>query len=283
MATIERQNAWHKSLALAIVFMVVVPANYLWDLYCARTSSAISFWQKYDNSNDALINHHAWQAILDKYLVDEHSSGINRFAYDRVTNKDRLVLNQYIDRLVSIDPRQYSEQEQLAYWINLYNVLTIKLVIEHRPDKSIREVGSFPGLGPWDDEVVVIQRRALTLNQIEHGILRPRWKDSRIHFLINCASVGCPSLQKDAVTANNVEKLLEASARDFINHSRAVMFDDGGLILSKIFDWYQKDFANDEGGVIQYLAKYAEPDLLEKLSAFNGEIDYQYDWNLNSL
>ena len=280
---IESKNTWQKGGAIALLVLIVLPANYLWNLYSARVSSAISFWEKSENDNKVQIPHDAWQSILDKYLIESHSSGINRFAYGQVSEKDLLLLTSYLEQLTSLDPRLYSDREQLAYWINLYNALTIKLVIEHRPKKSIKEIGEgLPGLGPWDDQIVNIQGRALTLNQIEHGILRPRWKESRIHFLINCASLGCPSLQRNAVTANNIENLFEQAARDFINHPRAVQLSGNTLILSKIFDWFREDFAEDEQGVIRYLANYAESDLQQALLTFQGEINYQYDWKLNS-
>lgn len=280
---IESRNTWQKGSTIALLLFVVLPANYVWDLYRARISSAISFWEQSANSNLMQINHDTWQFMLDKYLIESHSSGISRFAYNRVNKKDLSLLNNYLEQLTILDPRLYSDREQQAYWINLYNALTIKLVIEHHPKTSIKEIGQgLPGLGPWDDQIVNIQGRALTLNQIEHGILRPLWKDSRIHFLINCASLGCPSLQGKAVTANNLESLFEQAAREFINHPRAVQFNENTLILSKIFDWFREDFAEDEQGLIQYLANYAEPKLRQALLTFQGEIDYQYNWKLNS-
>ncbi len=153
------------------------------------------YWDRSDAANPAAIDHSPWQGLLDAYLDTRHPSGVHRFAYAAVRSADRAVLRAYLAALQALDPRRYSRPEQEAYWINLYNALTVDLVLAHYPVKSIREIGGGWLLrGPWDDAIAKVAGRALSLNDIEHGVLRPIWRDPRIHYAVNCASIGCPNL-----------------------------------------------------------------------------------------
>ena len=195
----------------------------------------------------------------------------------------------YLAYLQSFDPRDYSRAEQKAYWINFYNALTVKVVTDAYPVKSIKDIsesllGSLGRLfgGPWDDVHARVVGLDLTLNNIEHGILRPIWRDNRIHYAVNCASYGCPNLSPTAFTADNAEELLDAGARDYVNHPRGVEFmDDDFIIISSIYKWYVADFGGGEKSVIEHLVKYADKPLATRLSKFAGSVDYEYDWSLN--
>ena len=136
-------------------------------------------------------------------------------------NKRRL--NSYVAGLTAIPISRYNRSEQRAYWINLYNALTVKLVLEHYPIGSIRDIDISPGLfadGPWKRKLVEVENEVLSLNDIEHRILRPIWRDPLIHYAVNCASVGCPNLLTMAFTAANTDDLLNAAALDYINSPR---------------------------------------------------------------
>ena len=248
----------------------------------APESKLITYWNDHDAQSARIIDHSSWQTLLDQYLDSNHPSGINRVDYGELKKKGHPQLQSYLDQLTAIDPRKLNRQEQMAYWINLYNALTVDLIVRNYPTKSIRKVGEgFFSFGPWDDEITSINGRSLTLNEIEHGILRPIFKDNRIHYAVNCASLGCPNLAAQAYTSNNTEKLLETSARDYINHPRGVSLEDDHLVLSSIFDWYAVDFGNNEQDLLKHLIKYANKELAGKLDKFSGDIDYEYDWGLN--
>ena len=245
------------------------------------------FWSARDDANAATIDHSAWQAVLDAHLRTDHPSGIHRFDYAalQANAAHRQRLDKYLAALQAIDPRAYAAAEQKAYWFNLYNALTVRLVTASYPVKSIRDLGeAWLSIGPWDDAAAVVAGRELTLNDIEHEILRPIWQDARIHYGVNCASLGCPNLLPAAFTAANTERLLEEAAKEYVNHPRGVRWADDGrsVVVSGVYDWYQEDFGGDEAGVLRHLARYAEADLAERLRAFRGDIDYSYDWALNA-
>ena len=241
------------------------------------------FWNNSNASNKAVIDHDAWENILKQYLQTEHSSGVNMFRYKQVSTADKQALKTYLAGLQEIDIREYQRSEQMAYWINLYNALTIDLILDNYPVKSIKKVGKgFFSFGPWDDPIASIAGNTLTLNDIEHKILRPIWKDPRIHYAVNCASYGCPNLAASAYTASNTEALLNQGAVEYVNHPRGVSFKDGKLKVSSIFHWYAEDFGGDDKKRINHFIKYAKPELKQQLSNYQGSISHDYDWSLNA-
>lgn len=240
-------------------------------------------WQASDEDNAATIFHGDWQTLLDRYLDSDDPSGVWRFDYANVSAADRALLDNYLSALQALDPRTYSRAEQFAYWVNLYNARTVALILEYYPVRSIRKIeGGLFDLGPWNEPLLNIAGMTLTLNDIEHRILRPQWQDPRIHYAVNCASIGCPNLAPQAFTGANSEALLEAGARAFVNHPRGAGFERDRLILSSIYKWFRVDFGDSEAGVIAHLAQYAEPELKRRLTEHDGRIRYDYDWNLNA-
>ncbi len=249
-----------------------------------QDAELISMWDASDERSTASIDHSAWQDILDAYLISDHPSGINRFDYGalKANSEDRQKLGGYLQSLSDIDPREHSRDEQMAYWINLYNALTVYVVVPRFPVDSIKDIKSgLIDFGPWNLELFPLQGEKLTLNQIEHGILRPIWQDPRIHYAVNCASHGCPNLAGRAYQAETLEQMLEASAREYVNHPRGAQIVDDELIVSSIYDWYKVDFGNTSEGVIAHLSKYAEPELKAQLAKFD-DFDDDYDWRLNA-
>ena len=239
-------------------------------------------WERSAADNPAAIPHTDWQGFLDRYLVPGHPSGIARVRYGEVSATDREALQRYLRQLAALDPRDYAPREQQAFWINLYNALTVELVLAHYPVTSIRKIyGGLFDRGPWDEPVTSVAGQALTLNDIEHRILRPIFADARIHYAVNCASLGCPNLAAEAYTAANLEALLDTGARAYVNHPRGVRFDGERLALSSLYEWYAVDFGGNLAGVRAHLAHFAEPALAARLRAHTGGARYAYDWRLN--
>ena len=251
-----------------------VPKAELWDT-----------WTKHDPGAMERIDHADWDRFLGNYVVNA-GDGINRVAYGQVRDQDREALSAYLDTLATTPISRYGRAEQLAYWINFYNALTVKVVLDHYPVASILDIDISPGIfadGPWDRKLVTVEGEELSLNDIEHRILRPIWRDPRIHYAVNCASIGCPNLAKQAFTGENLEESLEAAAVGFVNHPRAVRVDGGGLTVSSIYSWFQTDFGDGEEGVIAHLKRYASADLVAVLGSVNSIDDDDYDWSLNDL
>jgi hypothetical protein len=265
-------------LSVAVsLFSVPAQANFF-----APDLEPWALWKASDENSDVSVDHSAWQYLLDEYLSADAADGINRFNYAGVSADGRRNLDAYLKSLSDTDPRNLRRAEQMPYWINLYNALTVQVVLQHYPVKTIRKInGGWFNTGPWDDSLIEVQGQELTLNDIEHRILRPIWRDPRIHYVVNCASMGCPNLAASIYTAANAESMFNQAAKNFINHSRGVAFVDGKLRLSSIYNWYDVDFGSNQAERLTHLEKYAEPELATQLAGYDGKIKYDYNWDLN--
>jgi len=251
----------------------------------ALAAPKADLWERWAQSsqNKAGIDHGAWNEFLARN-VKPGKDGINRIAYGKVSATDRKALAAYVDALQGVAIRKFGRPEQRAYWTNLYNATTVKVVLDHFPVDSIMKIDISPGLfakGPWKKKLLTIEGEKVSLDDIEHRILRPIWKDPRTHYAVNCASIGCPNLPAQAFTSANMEELLEAGARAYVNHPRGARIEKGRLTVSSIYVWFQADFGGDDAGVIEHLKKYAEPALARQLAGVKRVSHDEYDWALN--
>lgn len=245
--------------------------------HAKQEAKLISFWDDRVADSQLKPNHSAWQTLLDNYLIDEHPTGIFRFDYDAVTPDDQLNLFGYVDYLQQLDPRQLNSERQKAYWLNLYNATLVLYVVVSEPTNSIRNLNRS---NFWDSKRFTIAQQVLSFNDIEHGILRPLFKDPRIHFALNRAALGSANLSAQAYTAENLDDMLDNAARGFIDHPRALDVSDDELRLSRVFKWYQSDFGDNTEEVMEYLKQYLSADTVAKLDQ-TSKVRYQYDWALN--
>ncbi len=241
-------------------------------------------WAAHDPAASLAVDHAAWTDFLAKYVrMDGH--GVSLVAYARVSAVDRRSLDDYIVRLTLAPIGSYARTEQLAFWINLYNAVTVQTVLKHYPVSSIRDIDISPGWfasGPWQKKLVEVEGVALSLDDIEHRILRPVWRDARIHYALNCASVGCPNLRREAYAGARIGEMLDEAAREYVNNPRGVRFVGTDLEVSAIYKWYAEDFGDPRWGVLTHLRKYAAPALRERLGQAREIDDYVYDWRLNA-
>jgi len=241
-------------------------------------------WQQHGPASQQKIDHGAWDGFLKRNVIAPHPSGINRVRYQMVSPDDQKSLKGYLQALQAQAISSYHRHEQKAYWINLYNALTVDLIISRFPVASIRDINISPGLfvrGPWGAKLLTIEGEKLSLDDIEHRILRPIWRDARVHYALNCASLGCPNLQPAAYTSDNSDALLEKGAREFINHPRGVAIQTGKLQVSSIYVWFQEDFGRGAEDLMQHWQEYAEPALAGALEKYQGGLAHDYDWRLN--
>lgn len=231
------------------------------------------------------FSHADWDRLLKSYVVSDASSQTYvDYARWHASKSDRAALDKYIEALASAKIDQMPDADKWASWINMYNAVTVDLILDNYPTKSIRRIKPHPlAIGPWKTEGVEIDGKFHSLHYIEHRILRDQWGDPRLHYAINCASYGCPNLMSDAWTGATLEAQLEQSSIDFINHPRGVRVDDDGRItLSKIFKWYKKDFGQNNEEIKAHILRYASPELAAKVK--KGRIArHAYGWELNDV
>ena len=239
-------------------------------------------WTAHDPQSKRHIDHAEWQDFLTRYLRIG-TDGIHRVAYGEVTAADRARLDDYIARLAALPISGYDRPEQMAYWINLYNALVVRLVIHHYPIASIREIGSKQGAPgrPWDETLLEVEGVPLSLHDIAHRILRPIWQDPRVHYALACGAVGCPNLQPEPFEAENLDGQLSEAAMAYINDRRCIRITEGRLALPSIYRWYRDDFGPTDRDVINHLMAYAEPGLAMRLQRFETISEDGFDWRLN--
>jgi len=250
-------------------------------------------------SNAALAfdqNHAAWDALLKRHVVVAQNGGSSRVDYAGF-HADRSALQAYLDGLSSVTETEYrgwTREQQLAFLINAYNAYTINLVLARYPDlKSIKDLGSFLK-SPWKKEFFMLLGAERSLDGVEHGLIRApgAFDEPRIHFAVNCASIGCPMLRDNAYVGERLDSQLEDSVRRFLGDRSRNRYDaaSGELEVSRIFDWYQADFEKGNRGISsvpQFLARYADflaDGAVARAAVRQGraQIRYlDYDWTLN--
>jgi hypothetical protein len=230
----------------------------------------------------------AYDQLLARYVVASYD-GVNRVRYGawHASQGDMRALDAYVASLERDPPSGLTREEQLAYWINLYNAVTLQIILENYPVDSIRDIRSRTLdprglLGPWRTQRVTVEGRRLTLDQIEHAILRREFDEPRIHYAINCASIGCPNLKASAWRAETLNADLDAAARGYINHRRGVsVASNGRVTASRIYQWFAADFGGSEARVLEHMRHYAAPALRARLDGADDISRYAYDWSLN--
>lgn len=218
-------------------------------------------------------DHSLWNKLLSDNISQDGWVNYEGF------QKDTLRLSEYLNEL-SVHPPSHSwtQEEELAYWINAYNAFTIQLILDHYPLRSIKDVGgSLPMINsPWDIKFFSIGNVMMDLNTIEHDILRSKIGDPRIHFAINCASISCPELRHEAYTADKIFAQLEEQANLFINDTSRNKVSAELLELSPIFNWFRSDFEKEQS-LTQYVNQYSETEVSPK-----AKIKWlDYNWSLN--
>ncbi len=222
------------------------------------------------------ITHEDWDSLLKAHVNDK-----GMVAYKGFQN-DRKKLDSYLQKLSEHHPndKNWSKEEQMAYWINAYNAFTVQLILDNYPTESIKDVKSGPTISfvnsPWDIKFITIEGAEYDLNNIEHNFLRKRFEDPRIHVGVNCASISCPALPQFAFTADKLYEQLEEQARRFVNDPTKNKIATNSIQISKIFKWFSGDFEKN-GPLIDFLNKYSDTQI-----DANASIDYlEYNWGLN--
>lgn len=221
-------------------------------------------------------SHELWNTLLKKNVAADGKVNYKAFV------KDSVELNKYLKLLTDNPPNEkiWTANEQKAFWINAYNAFTIKLIIKYYPIKSIKDIGSkiqIPFVNtPWDVKFISIGKEKMDLNNIEHGQLRKKFDDPRIHFALVCASKSCPALLNEAYDPARLEQQLDKQGKAFLKDVSRNKISADNPQLSKIFDWYKTDFTK-KGSIIDFLNNYAPV----KINV-NAKITYlDYDWSLN--
>lgn len=246
-----------------VLLLIVLPL-----FSCAKTAKNTIPEIAYTSNTSAItksIDHQKWNRLLQKHVTTNGNVDYLGF------KNDRNQLQTYLDELsANVPQKSWSKNAVLAYWINAYNAFTVKLILDHYPVKSIKDIKR-----PWDQEFIGLGDRTYSLGDIEHDILR-EMNEPRIHFAINCASFSCPELANKAYTEQNLEQQLDTAAKTFVNDKTKNMIKADYIEISKIFKWFSGDFET-QGTLIDFLNKYSKV----KIDS-DAKVKYKdYNWSLN--
>ena len=233
--------------------------------------------------------HEAWTAILKAHVRGD------RFDYAAL-QKDRAALDRYLRSLEAVTREQHdgwTREQRYAFWIDVYNAYTVSLVAEKHPVDSVKDIGTL-WTEVWDLELVPLAHlhpeakgTKLTLNDVEHRILRPVFRDARVHAAVNCASIGCPPLRAEAFVAEKLDAQLDEQARAWLADPARNRYDraKGRVEVSKVFEWFEEDFVRDAGSVQAWIARYAPPAEAQWVrDAKKLAVDHlDYSWKLNGV
>jgi hypothetical protein len=231
--------------------------------------------------------HKDWTELLKK-VVRTKPDGSSDVHYQGVL-RDPVLLNRYLKNLGNLKQDEFdkfSKSEQMAFYINAYNAFTVKLVIDHYPVPSIKKIGGILS-SPWKMKFFRLFGREMTLDEVEHTILRKKYKEPRIHFAVNCASIGCPALRAEAFVGSRLDEQLAQQTQLFLRDKSRNYIDDAKnkVFLSKIFNWFEEDFTANGSSVQSFVATFMtdDPKIQEKLRKNAYDISYtDYNWDLNS-
>lgn len=222
--------------------------------------------------------HAAFQAVLDKHVKD----GLVNYKAIKAAPEGLKTYLQSTAKVTKEEFQKWSETQQVAFLINLYNAETIELVIDHYPVVSIKDIGGFLG-NPWKKEVVELFGEKTTLDVIEHEMLRKDYKRPEIHFAIVCASIGCPPLHEKVYLAEKLDKQLDERTRTFMADEDKNRVDNvrKRIVISPIFRWFSEDFEKKSGTTLRYVLLYMPKEKIKKVDRFWAIRYTEYDWSLN--
>lgn len=272
----NKKNRFKIQLILLLLFAM----NFV---HASLHKSLWSRWAVNNPLSTETISHQLWQEFLDHHVFtnEEH---INLVDYDNLNQNDLNLLRNYIHSLSEINIDNYNRQEQLAYWINLYNALTVQTVAMYYPLTTVQDINISPGLfsvGPWGANLFKINDISLTLDEINNRIIRPIWNDPRTHYALSNATIGAPNLSKKAYKAATLENQLNEAALTYVNSLRGVQVIEGKLIISKLYEWYEDDFGGTKQDITNHLLRFANEPLSSQLKHINTVDSYVYNWHLN--
>lgn len=232
-----------------------------------------------------LPDYKLWGDLLTKYY--DPAKGMN---YKGLKANDKKTLDELRRQMAQVDVGALPRTDQLAYWINLYNISVVNVVVEHYPVASIRDISTdfIAHLNVFKKDYVQTRTGPMALNDVENDKIRDSFKDPRIHFAINCAAKSCPPIRNEPYVGSQISLQLDEQVRAFLNGPNGVHLkkDGGELVLhtTKIMDWFKDDFEKWSAGRVPFIAKYVTPDKRKQIEAAGNQINLKfddYDWKLN--
>lgn len=246
-----------------------------------------SNWQQWATHNQhslVEIDHSTWNRVLKTY-VHTNSFGQNMFDYASVSPADQRAIKHYLEMLSTVDVQDLNKNEQLAFWINAYNAIVVRVILKEYPVESILDVGGDVfNRGPWNNHYFSVGGVPISLSNIRREIIFTHWQDVRVIYALSCGAIGCPNLGAKAVIGRKVNGYLDAAAMAFINGPVAILkFDNDSVKTSKLFYWSKGEFIDHNVNILEHIKTYAVGDMARKLKNVENIRGYGFNWQLNDI
>lgn len=275
-----QQVAIAATLLIALSFVPALAKRFGWIAALALGVSMPAGPATAQSSPAMTVDHAPWSVMLGSYVTD------GMVDYDAFRRDPRFAT--YLRSLERVNPGALARDERLAFWINVYNAFTIELINSRNERRSIRNINKVLGIptrSPWAEPIIRVNGRTLTLDDVEHEIIRKEFAEPRIHVALVCAAIGCPPLRSEAFVAARLDAQLDDQARRFLSQAAKNRVDVAARTVygSPIFTWYREDFGGTLAGVGAFWARYVEDPAAQRLLR-SGQfrwVDTDYDWTLN--
>lgn len=239
-----------------------------------------------ESLHESSFSHVEWDTVLKRYVKQD--GPVSYVMYKQIKEKPTGLLSyvKSIETVTKEEFSKFSDPEKLAFLTNAYNALTVKLIVDHYPVESIKDLGGLFS-SPWKQKFFTLFGEKHHLDDIEHEMIRKTFREPRIHFALVCASRGCPSLRSEAYVASRLDAQLDDAARTFLNDTQRNYFraNESKVYLSMIFKWYKGDFVKSAGSVQTFVARYMGLSPQDRNKFLNGSVEVvtpdNYDWSLN--
>lgn len=245
-------------------------------------ATAPNRWARHEADSPSRVDHGSWTEFLQAATLEER--GVTRVAFSVLRGDVRTFLDAYVEWLVTLTPSEWNRSEQLAYWINLHNALTVQALADAGGRGTVDRVRQFPiaSAGPFAQPVVTVEGQPLSIDAIVQEVLRPNFRDAPFHYGLFTGAKGAPKLRRTAYEGNTVQASLEEQARAYVN-SHGVRVTRSGVQLSSLYDWYADDFGGSDEAILRHVSAYADDRLRAGLQTRATIEGYRYDLDVASI
>lgn len=239
-------------------------------------------WSRHTVGSLTAVNHAPWTDFLQGATLEER--GVTRVAYSALSGEPRVFLDAYIEWLTTLTPSEWDRNEQLAYWLNLHNALTVRVIADAGGRGTVDRVRQFPvaTTGPFAERTVMVEGHALSIDAIVHEVLRPHFNDTPFHYGLFTGAKGSPKLRRTAYDGPTVGASLDEQGRAFVN-THGVRVSRREIQLSSLYDWYAGDFGGADDAILRHVSAYSDDGLRAELQGRMTINRYRYDLAVASV
>lgn len=272
-----------RSLTFILATSLLMIASEVFPKFSQTDYNPFALWTVHQDFSEKKISHETWQHFLDNYVVSDEED-IHLVNYPKLKKDGLKILKQYLHEMSEVPIQKYNQEEQIAFWINLYNAAVVTMIGECYQKQAEKNISISPGFfktSLWKKAFINVMKNKLSLHDIEEKLIPRVFHDFRIYYALNNGSIGAPNLLKQAYQGETLNAALDNAAMRYINSHRGAQVIEGKLVVSKLFLWHAESFGRSPQNIIQHLKQFAKEPLKSQLKHINTIDHYYYNWHIN--